>query len=57
VLCQRFIGLTPFAILNTPFDEVIEIYVDCILNDRKNKKGNKQSGGIEWVTSKNATWH
>lgn len=55
-LCSRFIGLSPFEVLNRPTREVFDLYVDCIINDRKEKKpGSKQKD--QWVTSKTATWH
>lgn len=49
-------GLTPFEILKTPFDEVMQIYVDCILHDKREKQNGPREE-VEWVTSKNATWH
>ena len=54
VLTKRFNGLSPFEILNTPTSEVLELYVDTILNDFKEKNKSK---GNTWVTSSNATWH
>lgn len=55
-LCNRFMGLTPFEVMNAPLDEVMDLYVDCILHDRKDKTKGKSSGD-EWVTSKTASWH
>lgn len=55
-LCGRFIGLTPFEVLNSPTKQVFELWVDVIINDQ-NKKGKQKEEKIEWVTSKNATWH
>lgn len=54
VLTKRFNGLSPFEILNTPTAEVLDLYVDTILYDFKEKKKNN---GDVWVTSKNAKWH
>lgn len=54
VLTKRFNGLSPFEILNTPTSEVLDLYVDTILNDFKEKNKNNKN---VWVTSKNATWH
>ena len=54
VLTKRFKGLSPFEILNTPTSEVLDLYVDTILNDFKEKNKNNKN---VWVTSKNATWH
>lgn len=55
-LCGRFIGLTPFEVLNSPTKQVFELWVDVILHDQ-NKNGKQKEEQIEWVTSKNATWH
>jgi len=54
VLTKRFNGLSPFEILNTPTSDVLDLYVDTILNDFKEKNKSK---GNTWVTSSNATWH
>ena len=54
-LCGRFMGLTPFEVLNTPTKQVFELWVDVIIHDQN--KNDKQEEKIEWVTSKNATWH
>ena len=55
-LCGRFMGLTPFDVLNSPTKQVFDIWVDVIIHDQNNKdKQNEEK--IEWVTSKNATWH
>jgi hypothetical protein len=61
-LCRRYQGLTPFVVLNTPTNEVLNVWTDMILYDRNNKDQDEQNGKqkadrIEWVTSKNATWH
>lgn len=53
-LCERFIGLSPFEVLNTPIGEVFDLYVDVIIHDMKEKQGSNQD---QWVTSANATWH
>ena len=52
-LCKRFVGLTPFEVLNAPTKQVFELWVDMIIHDSNNKDEEK----CEWVTSKNATWH
>lgn len=53
-LCNRFIGLSPFEVMNTDLKDVYDLYVDVIIHD-KQEKNIKNDG--EWVTSKNATWH
>lgn len=55
-LCGKFMGLSPFEVLNMDFSEVMSLYVDCIIHDYKEKNGNKEQGDV-WVTSENATWH
>lgn len=56
VLCNRFMGLSPFEVLNTPTREVFDLYVNCIIHDKKEKGGTKNKD-VEWVTSQNANWH
>ena len=46
-------GLSPFEVLNTDFAEVMNMYVDCVIHDYKEKNGQ----GDVWVTSKTANWH
>ena len=48
-------ALSPFEVLNTPMEDVFELYVDVIIHDCKDKKTNKNND--VWVTSKTATWH
>ena len=55
-LCGRFMGLSPFEVLNAEIGEVFDLYVDCIIHDYKEKDGKKEQDEV-WVTSKNATWH
>lgn len=55
-LCNRFMGLSPFEVLNRPTREVFDLYINCIIHDRREKNGNKEQGDV-WVTSANATWH
>lgn len=55
-LCERFIGLTPFEVLNSPTKQVFDLWIDVIIHDQ-NSKGKQKEEKIEWVTSKNATWH
>lgn len=55
-LCGRFMGLTPFEVLNSPTKQVFELWVDVIINDQ-NKNSKQKEERVEWVTSKNATWH
>ena len=52
-------ALSPFEVLNTPTQEVYDLYVDAIIHDHKQKKtnGTKTQQQDEWITSKNATWH
>lgn len=49
-------ALSPFEVLNTDIALVFDIYVNCIIHDKKNKNS-KNNEGEEWVTSQNATWH
>lgn len=51
-LCNRFIGLSPFEVMNSNTSDVYDLFVDVIIHDLKNKK--EKEG---WVTSKTATWH
>ena len=55
-LCGRFMGMTPFEVMNAPLEDVLDLYVDCVLHDKKGKKKGKSSED-EWVTSKTASWH
>lgn len=55
-LCERFMGLTPFEVLNSPTKQVFDLWVDVIIHDR-NETGKQNEEKVEWVTSKNATWH
>ena len=55
-LCGRVMGLTPFEVLKSPTKQVFELWVDVIINDQ-NKNGKQKEERVEWVTSKNATWH
>lgn len=58
VLCQRFMGLSPFEVMNAPLDQTYDLYVYCVLNDsRKKTNGNNPKEKIEWVNSTNANWH
>ena len=51
-------GLSPFEVLNTDLSEVLDLYVNCVIHDNKEKNNNnKNTGGEQWVTSANATWH
>lgn len=54
-LCGRFVGLSPFEILNRPTREVYDLYADVVIHDMREKNGNNKQE--VWVTSKNATWH
>jgi hypothetical protein len=54
-LCGRFMALSPFEVLNTPLEDVMDLYVDSILQKQRDKKGKSSEG--EWVTSKTASWH
>jgi hypothetical protein len=49
-------ALSPIEVMNAPLEDVMDLYVDCILHDKKDKKKGKSSEG-EWVTSKTASWH
>jgi hypothetical protein len=54
-LCGRFMALSPFEVMNAPLDDVMDLYVDSILSEKRKKKGKSQQD--EWVTSKTASWH
>lgn len=56
-LCGRFIGLTPFQVLEAETRMVYNLYTDCIIHDANNKKKGAKKENAEWVTSKTATWH
>lgn len=61
-LCGRFIGLSPFEVLNMETRDVYDLYVDVIIHDSKQKKTGAngrqaESEQSEWVTSKTATWY
>ena len=47
-------ALSPFEILNTDIALVFDLYVNCIIHDKKDKK---QTSGDIWVTSQTANWH
>lgn len=47
-------GLSPFEVMNNDLKDVYDLYVDVVIHDYKNKN---KSEPIEWVTSKNASWH
>lgn len=54
-LCGRFMGMTPFEVMNAPLDDVMDLYVDSVLSEKRKKK--EKSPQDEWVTSKTASWH
>lgn len=54
VLCDKFMGLSPFEVLNTNLEDVLDLYVNCVIHESKNKT-NKE--GDQWLTSNNASWH
>jgi hypothetical protein len=54
-LCGRFMALSPFEVMNAPLEDVMDLYVDSILHQKRNKQG--KSSQDEWVTSKTASWH
>ena len=49
-------GLSPLEVLNADLSDVLELYVNCIIHDTKEKKKNNKEGDV-WITSQNATWH
>lgn len=53
-LCGRFMGLSPFEVMNSDIKDVYSLYVDVIIHDYKSKNKGEP---IQWVTSKNASWH
>ena len=52
-------GLSPFEVLHTDLNDVLNLYVNCVIKDSKeNKEKNKtKDRGDEWVTSTTANWH
>ena len=54
-LCGRFMALSPIEVMNAPLEDVINLYVDCMLHKKREKNGKSSEG--EWVTSKTASWH
>ena len=56
VLCNKYMGLSPLEVLNADLSDVLELYVNCIIHDTKEKKKNNKEGDV-WVTSQNANWH
>jgi hypothetical protein len=54
-LCGRFMGMTPFEVMNAPLEDVMDLYADSVLHEKRKKKGKSSEG--EWVTSKTASWH
>ena len=48
-------GLSPFEVLTTDLEKVFNLYVDCIIHDKKEKS--KGEDKDIWVTSHNANWH
>ena len=55
VLCGKFMGLSPFEVLHTDLSDVLDLYVNCVIKDSKEKTNTKE--GDVWVTSQNANWH
>lgn len=49
-------ALSPFEVLDTDMAKVFDIYVNCIIHDKKTKQQNSNKED-EWVTSNNANWH
>lgn len=61
-LTNKFVGLSPIELLNTPTDEVLELWTDTIINSEKDGKPSRinkddQETEAETVYSYNATWH
>lgn len=61
-LTNKFVGLSPVELLNTPTDEVLELWTDTIINSKKDGKTSQASNAaptteVETVYSYNATWH
>ena len=54
-LCGRFMALSPFEVMNAPLADVMDLYVDSVLQKNRDKKVKPSEG--EWVTSKTASWH
>ena len=62
MLTNKFVGLSPVELLNTPTDEVLELWTDTIINSKKDGKTPRTSKDepateVETVYSYNATWH
>lgn len=49
-------SLSPFEVLKAPMSDVFDIYVNCIIHDKR-KKGETSKNEDVWVTSKTANWH
>lgn len=61
LLTNEFVGLSPIELLNTPTNEVLELWTDTIINTKKEKKDAPTSKASpttdeETVYSYNATW-
>ena len=61
-LTNKFVGLSPVELLNSPTDEVLELWTDTIINSKKDRDGLRKSTAeptteVETVYSYNATWH
>ena len=51
-------GLSPFEVLRADLEDVIDLYVKCIIHDSKDEKNkNNKNNGDVWLTSKTANWH
>lgn len=47
-------GLSPFEVLTSDLERVFDLYVDCLIHDKREKQNNSED---IWVTSQNANWH
>jgi len=47
-------ALSPLEVLKADMQTVFDIYVNCIIHDKKEQE--KENENV-WVTSSNASWH
>ena len=50
-------SLSPLEVLNADLSDVYDLYVNCIIYNDNDKDKGQTNKEVEWVTSKNATWH
>ena len=57
MLCGKFMGLSPFEVLHTDLNDVLDLYVNCVIKDSKENKNKTNDRGDQWLTSNTANWH